>query len=92
MEIYNMFILLFSLLAHAEDPDPFGGKDPFAEEPKVVYKQKTEIDFEALEIEGLLVKPQGTIILERRSAAFNPLIKLRTDFNYEMQMSVEEIN
>ena len=27
-----MFILLFSLLSHAEDPDPFDGKDPFAEE------------------------------------------------------------
>ena len=58
---------------------------------KVVYKQKTEIDFEAIEIEGALVKPQGTIILERRSAAFNPLIRLRTDFNYEMSRSVQEI-
>ena len=86
-----MLILLLSSLVFANDPDPFDGKDPFAEEPKIVYKKKTEVDFEALEIEGQLVKPQGALVLERQRAAFNPLIKLRTDFSYEMNRSVEEI-
>ena len=31
------------------------------EEPKVIYKQKTEIDFEGVEIDGELVKPQGAL-------------------------------
>ena len=79
-----MWILLFCLNVMSEEPST-------ETEPKVVYKQKTEIDFEGIEIEGELVKPQGSIILERKNAKFNPLIKLRTDFDHEMERSVEEI-
>ena len=61
------------------------------EEPTVVYKQKTEIDFEGIEVEGELVKPQGSLIQERRSVSFNPLIQLRKDFDSEMSMSVNDI-
>tara|TARA_R110002074_G_scaffold358498_1_gene530815 strand:+ start:424 stop:672 length:249 start_codon:yes stop_codon:yes gene_type:complete len=61
------------------------------EEPKVVYKKKTEIDFENLDIEGQLVKPQGALLLERKKANFNPLIKLRQDFDVEMSESVKDI-
>ncbi len=75
-------MILFCSLAFAQEPE---------EEPKIVYKQKTEIDFEGLEIEGQLLKPQGSLVLERKKATFNPLIQLRTDFNHEMKMSVEEI-
>jgi hypothetical protein len=57
----------------------------------VVYQQRTVIDFEGIEIAGQLVKPQGALILDRRRANFNPLIKLRTDFNREMSQSVNEI-
>lgn len=74
------FIFVISSLALADDPDP-----------KIVYKEKTEIDFEALDIEGELVKPQGALLLERSKAAFNPLIRLRKDFNTEMSNSVREI-
>ena len=61
------------------------------EETTIVYKQKTEIDFEGVELEGELVKPQGSLIQERRAVSFNPLIQLRKDFNSEMSMSVNEI-
>ena len=61
------------------------------EEPKVIYKQRTEIDFEGVEIAGELVRPQGALILQRRHATFNPLIKLRTDFDDKMSQSVDEI-
>ena len=61
------------------------------DEPKVVYKQKTEIDFEGLELEGELVKPQGALVLERKKANFNPLIKLRKDFTPEINQSVGDI-
>jgi len=60
-------------------------------EAKVVYKSKTEIDFEDLEIEGVLQKPQSALLLERKKANFNPLIKLRTDWNPEIDQSVDEI-
>ena len=58
---------------------------------KVVYKKKTEIDFEGLDVSGELVKPSGALLLDRKRASFNPLIKLRQDFNEEMAASVEEI-
>jgi len=58
---------------------------------KVLYKKKTEIDFEGLDVSGELVKPSGMLLLDRKRAAFNPLIKIRSDFNEEMAASVDEI-
>ena len=77
------YVLLFLLsgVAYANDE----------EEPKVIYKQKTEIDFEALNIDGELVKPQGALLLDRKKGSFNPLIKLRQDFNTEIEQSVDLI-
>lgn len=60
-------------------------------QPEVVYKQRTEIDFEGFEIEGELLKPHGAVIRDRKGAAFNPLIQLRTDFQTEMSQSVSAI-
>jgi len=77
-------LLIIILLAYS----PLSTAD---DEPKVVYKEKTEIDFEALELEGELVKPQGALVLERKKANFNPLIKLRKDFTIEINKSTTEI-
>ena len=74
-----MLFYLFMLTAQADD------------EPKVVYKKETEIDFEAIELEGELLKPLGKFTMERRKATFNPLITLRKDFNEEMKDSIREI-
>lgn len=60
-------------------------------EPRVIYKERTEVDFEGVDVAGELVKPQGALLLDRKRAAFNPLIKLRTDFNTEMSQSVDEV-
>ena len=45
------------------------------EDRTVTYKKKTEIDFEGVDISGELVKPQGALLLDRKRASFNPLIK-----------------
>jgi hypothetical protein len=58
---------------------------------EVKYKERTEIDFEGVDVTGELVKPQGQLLLDRRKANFNPLIKLRTEFKEEMKNSVDEI-
>tara|TARA_B100001250_G_C19753268_1_gene768833 strand:+ start:998 stop:1234 length:237 start_codon:yes stop_codon:yes gene_type:complete len=76
-----LIFLLLSSIAIAEEP----------EEPEIVYKKETEIDFEGVDIEGELLKPQGSLVLERQGAHFNPLIKLRKDFNERISSSVEEI-
>jgi hypothetical protein len=73
-------LLIYSSVSLADD-----------EKPEVIYKKKTEIDFEALELEGELVKPQGNLILERKRAVFNPLIQLKKDFDSEIQQSVGDI-
>ena len=38
------------------------------EEPRVMYKQKTEIDFDGVEVQGELVKPQGAMMIDRKRA------------------------
>jgi hypothetical protein len=58
---------------------------------QIKYKERTEIDFEGVDVTGELVKPQGTLLLDRRRANFNPLIKLRENWNEEMKESVDEI-
>lgn len=63
----------------------------FAQDRATEYKKRTEIDFEALDITGQMIKPQGSLIMERDRATFNPLIPLRTDFNKEIADSVREI-
>lgn len=74
-----MFLLLISIFT-AE-----------AQEKDITYNKRTEIDFEALDVEGSLVKPQGSLIIERGNIRFNPLIELRKDFNPEMASSVNLI-
>ena len=74
--------LLFSSTAFAQDDPP---------QRQVKYKQRTVIDFEGVDVTGELVKPSGALLLDRRKADFNPLIKLRTDFDLEMKQSVDYI-
>ena len=57
----------------------------------VQYRQRTEIDFEGVDITGEMVKPTGALIQDRERANFNPLIKIRTDFNPEMSQSVNDV-
>ena len=77
-----VLLFLLSGIAYANDEK---------EEPRVVYKQKTEIDFEGVEVDGELVKPQGALLLDRKRAQFNSMIKLRTDFDDLMDETVDEI-
>ena len=58
---------------------------------KIVYKTRTEIDFESVDVSGELVKPQGALLLDRKKGSFNPLIRLREEFNQEMDQSVNYI-
>jgi hypothetical protein len=57
----------------------------------IKYKSRTEIDFEDVDVNGELVKPAGALLLDRKRASFNPLIRLREDFNDEMKRSVDQV-
>lgn len=75
-----MILMFLMSLAYGQDDD----RD-------VRYRERTEIDFEGVDVTGQLVKPQGALLLDRKRASFNPLIKLRTDFNPEISNSVTEV-
>jgi hypothetical protein len=79
------------LMAFAAFSAPALAQDEDAEGRQVRYKEKTEIDFEGVDVSGELVKPSGSLLVDRKKAQFNPLIQLRTDFNPEMKESVNEV-
>ncbi len=86
MNLFLVFAVFLSRVAFAGDDIEWDDDGK-----RVVYKSKTEIDFEDLEVEGVLQKPQSALVLERKKANFNPLIKLRTDWNDAIGESVDEI-
>ena len=61
------------------------------DEANVRYKKKTEIDFDDVGVDGELKKPHGAYLLDKRQSSFNPLIRLKEDFNQEMVESVNQI-
>lgn len=82
-------IILIAALLFAQ-PAKAGDKTE-EDDRKIQYKQKTEIDFESLDISATLIKPAGSLVIERKQASFNPLIKLRTNFNEEIEQSTDDI-
>ena len=62
-----------------------------AEDGPVIYKEKTEVDFEAVDVEGELRKPPGQVIMNRTNAMFNPLLPPRLHFNEEMMQSINDV-
>ena len=85
--IIKFMILFFGLtsVSYAQEAEA----EP---EREIRYKERTEIDFEGVDIIGELVKPSGKLLLDRRKAKFNPLIRMRSNFDKEMKDSVDEIN
>jgi hypothetical protein len=60
-------------------------------EAPVTYAEETYIEFGYTRVDGKLVGPDGKIVVERPKAEFNPMIKLRTDFQPEMDSSVDSV-
>ena len=58
---------------------------------KVIYKAKTEISFEGVDVEGEIKKPAGAYLLDRRKSKFSPLITFRTNFDREIKSSADEV-
>jgi hypothetical protein len=79
-------VTTFSRPALAQDDDKV-----VHEADRTVYKKKTVIDFNDVTLEGDLTKPEGSYILNRRATKFGSLIKLRDNFNPELQKSVDNL-
>ncbi len=72
------------------DPAP-GGKRVIQEADKVVVRKRTVIDFNDVTVEGELTKPEGSYLLNRNKTRFQSLIKLRDNFNPELQKSADNL-
>jgi hypothetical protein len=83
--LFFIFILTCPSVAMAQN------KQAKEKDREVTYRERTEIDFEGVDVQGQLVKPQGRLVLSRRDASFNPLIRLRENFDAEMKDSIDEI-
>ncbi|SES99967.1 hypothetical protein [Stigmatella erecta] len=61
------------------------------EADKTIYRKKTVIDFTDVTVEGELTKPEGSYLLNRKKTDFQSLIKVRDNFNPELQKSVDNL-
>ena len=84
------FIFLVALLASSALALPAIAQESDSA-PEVRYKKRTEIDFEDVSVDGELKKPHGAYLLDKRQSSFNPLIRLKENFNEEMVNSVNQV-
>ncbi len=61
------------------------------EADKTIYRKKTVVDFSEVSVEGELTKPEGSYVLNRQKAGFPSRIKLRANFQPELQKSVDNL-
>lgn len=77
-------VSLFATSALAEDK-------VVREADKTVFRKKTTIDFTDVAIDGELTKPEGSYSVSKKKTTFKTLIKVRDNFNPELQKSVENL-
>ena len=58
---------------------------------RVKYKKKTTIDLSASVIEGDLVRPEGSYIVNRKVSRFSQMIMDRNDFVVELLQSGNDL-
>ncbi len=80
-------IAIFSLISTAALADD----KVVREADKTVFRKKTTIDFTDVAIDGELTKPEGSYSVSKKKTTFKTLIKVRDNFNPELQKSVENL-
>jgi hypothetical protein len=58
---------------------------------KIQWKERTEIIFDGVSVDGEIVRPQTKLVGERRPPVFHPLIELRKDWAPEMRTSLDAV-
>jgi hypothetical protein len=77
--------------ARAEAPEAKPGVRIIQEPDKVIVRKKTVIDFNDVTVEGELTKPEGSFLQSRTRTRFRSLIRLRDNFNPELQKSADNL-
>lgn len=84
LQTFVMISFLFGAPALAEDK-------VVRESDKTVYRKKTVIDFTDVALEGEITKPEGSYSVSKKKTTFKTLIKVRDNFNPELQKSVDNL-
>ena len=71
--------------------DAFAEEKVVKEADKTVFRKKTVIDFTEVAVEGELTKPEGSYSISKKKTTFKTLIKVRDNFNPELQKSVDNL-
>ena len=58
---------------------------------KVIVRKRTVVDFGDVTVEGELIKPEGSYVLNRNKTRFEPLIQLRDNFYAELRKSADNL-
>ncbi len=61
------------------------------EADKTVFRKKTVIDFTDVAVEGELARSEGSYAISKKKTTFKTLIKVRDNFNPELQKSVDNL-
>ncbi len=84
-------LLLVTILAAPAFAQEKKGAKVVQEPDKVVVRKRTVIDFNDVTVEGELTKPEGSYLLNRNKTRFQSLIRLRDNFNPELQKSADNL-
>jgi hypothetical protein len=60
-----------------------------SDDAPIVYPKKTEIIMDGTSVSASVQGPAGAVVQETRRPRFNSIIKLRRDFDAELERSVE---
>lgn len=83
------FLFLVTVVALAAPS--FAEEKVIREADRVVTRKKTVIDFTDVAIDGELTKPEGSYSVSKKKTTFRTLIKVRDNFNPELQKSVDNL-
>lgn len=83
------FLFLVAVVAVAAPS--FAEDKVIREADRVVTRKKTVIDFTDVAIDGELTKPEGSYSVSKKKTTFRTLIKVRDNFNPELQKSVDNL-
>lgn len=74
--LFLLSLALISFNAQAEDEK--------TAEPKIIYRQKTTINFDDRIVEGSGTNPEGVYVVTPPEKQFGSLLKLRPNFHREL--------
>ncbi len=58
---------------------------------RTIVRKRTSVDFTDVAVEGELSKPDGSYVLDRNRTRFQSLIRVRDNFDPELQKSVDNL-